>query len=322
MQPNAVMTVLGPLAPDALGITDAHQHAWVAPVPGQQPESPRLDDRHAIAKGLLRYREAGGCSLVDCQPGGCGRDGIALAGLARESGVHIVACTGFHLRRYYAPDYWLWRADTERAQSHFASEIRDGLAESLAAGLPVRAGFIKIACTADLNQSPASLLEAAAGAAVDTGVAILVHTEQGRGAEQIVARLLGYGLPVDRLVLCHVDKRPDFGLHQELAQAGVLLEYDTFFRPKYDPEHNLWPLLVRMAEEGLAGSVAIGTDMADLAMWQEAGPAGLITAVISRLGSLGFDPRGIAQMAGRNIAGRLAYPVGGRESAVDRGAPA
>lgn len=307
MRPHAVMTVLGPLATDALGITDAHQHAWVAPVSGQDPRSPRLDDRRAITEGLRRYREAGGGSLVDCQPGGCGRDGVALAGLAEESSVHIVACTGFHLRRYYPPDYWLWQAGTETARSYFASEIRDGLVESLAAGRPVRAGFIKIACTADLDQTPAVLLEAAVYAAVETGVTILVHTDQGRSAEEIVARLLGHGLPVERLVLCHVDKRPDFGLHRELAQAGVLLEYDTFFRPKYDPEHNVWPLLGRMAEGGLAGRVAIGTDMADFALWQDVGPAGLITTVMSRLRSLGFDARSVSQMTGQNIAARLAY---------------
>jgi 5-phospho-D-xylono-1,4-lactonase len=316
MQPNAVMTVLGPLEPAALGVTDAHQHAWVAPVPGQDPGSPRLDDRHAIAEGLLRYREAGGGSLVDCQPGGCGRDGVALAGLAGDSGVHIVACTGFHLRRYYPPDYWLWRASTKTAASYFTSEIRAGLAESLAAGRPVRAGFIKIACTADLSETPAALLEAAVDAAVETGVTILVHTDQGRAAEQVVARLESYGLPPDRLVLCHVDKRPDFGLHQELAQAGVLLEYDTFFRPKYDPERNVWPLLVRMIEGGLAGSVAIGTDMADLALWREVGPVGLVTTVMSRLQSLGFDAPSVARMIGQNVAARLAHQPGDQGSTV------
>jgi len=29
-----IQTVTGPLAPDALGLTDAHAHAWIAPPPG------------------------------------------------------------------------------------------------------------------------------------------------------------------------------------------------------------------------------------------------------------------------------------------------
>jgi hypothetical protein len=43
--------------------------------------------------------------------------------------------------------------------------------------------------------------------------------------------------------MCHVDKRPDVGLHRELARAGVLLGYDTFGRPKYNPDQGVWQLI-------------------------------------------------------------------------------
>ena len=155
-------------------------------------------------------------------------------------------------------------------------------------------------------QLPAALWEAAAAASRDTGAALLAHTEAGAAAEQIVTRLLGYGAAADRLVICHIDKRPDFGLHRELAQAGILLEYDTFFRPKYDPERNVWPLLQRMAAAGLAGQIAIGTDLAGMAFWHEIGPAGLPGAIVSRLRALGFDPATVRRLTGGNIADRLA----------------
>ena len=170
----------------------------------------------------------------------------------------------------------------------------------------MRAGFIKIAIPADPVELPAALWEAAAAASRDTGAALLAHTEAGAAAEQIVARLLGFGAAADRLVICHIDKRPDFGLHRELAQAGVLLEYDTFFRPKYDPEHNVWPLLQRMAAAGLAGQIAIGTDLAGTAFWQEIGPAALPGKIVSRLRTLGFESSTIQRLTGGNIAGRLA----------------
>ena len=153
---------------------------------------------------------------------------------------------------------------------------------------------------------PAALWEAAAAASRDTGVALLAHTEAGVAAEQIVIRLLGYGAAADRLVICHIDKRPDFGLHRELAQAGILLEYDTFFRPKYDPERNVWPLLQRMAAAGLAGQVAIGTDLAGTTFWQEIGPARLPGEIVTRLQALGFAAPTVRGLTGSNIAGRLA----------------
>ena len=170
---------------------------------------------------------------------------------------------------------------------------------------PVRAGFIKIAIPADPAELPTALWEAAAAASRDTGAALLAHTEAGAAAEQIVTRLLGYGAAADRLVICHIDKRPDFGLHRELAQAGVLLEYDTFFRPKYDPERNVWPLLQRMVAAGLAGQVAIGTDLAGTAFWQEIGPAALPGEIVSRLRTLGFEPSTIRRLTGGNADGWL-----------------
>ena len=197
-------------------------------------------------------------------------------------------------------------ATAEAARDTFVAEIVDGLAETRDTDHPVRAGFIKIAIPADPAELPAALWEAAAAASRDTGAALLAHTEAGAAAEQIVTRLLGHGAAADRLVICHIDKRPDFGLHRELAQAGVLLEYDTFFRPKYDPERNVWPLLQRMAAAGLAGQIAIGTDLAGTAFWQEIGPARLPGEIVARLQGLGFDAPTVRGLTGGNIAGRLA----------------
>ena len=159
MQPTSqrsglVMTVNGPLTSSALGVTDAHQHVWIAPVAGGPAGAPLLCDRDVIAAGLTAYRAAGGGGLLDCQPGGCGRDGRELAELSRLTGVPIVACTGYHLARYYPPDFWLWRAAAEVARDYFVAEIVDGLVETRDTDQPVRAGFIKIAIPADPARAP------------------------------------------------------------------------------------------------------------------------------------------------------------------------
>ena len=174
---------------------------------------------------------------------------------------------------------------------------------------PVKAGFIKVACEASLAESPLGLLEAAAQAARSSDAAIEVHTEKGADAEAILRFFDEHGVPAQRLVICHIDKRPDLGLHRELAREGVLLEYDTFFRPKYQPEKNVWPLLEGMVRGGLAGSVALATDLADEALWLTAGAgpglAGLLTEVRPRLYGLGFDASTVRALTGLNIAERL-----------------
>jgi phosphotriesterase-related protein len=172
----------------------------------------------------------------------------------------------------------------------------------------VRAGFVKAACEATLAETPRAPLEGAAWTARKTGAALAVHTERGEAAEEIVLFLALEGVDAHRLILCHMDKRPDFGLHRELAQAGVLLEYDTFHRPKYDPEANLWPLIEKMAAAGLDGAVALATDMADPGLWAYGGgpgPASLPGGIRGRLQALGLPQEVIAGMLGYNVAARL-----------------
>ena len=110
------MTVTGPIDPGEAGITDAHNHLWIAPVEGVTGIVPVLDDENAITSELRLYRAAAaGGTIIDCQPPGCGRDGRVLRRMAEASGVNIVACTGFHLRRYYPDDYFLFDIFTNRS---------------------------------------------------------------------------------------------------------------------------------------------------------------------------------------------------------------
>jgi phosphotriesterase-related protein len=308
--PERVVTVLGPVAPDALGIVDAHSHVWIEPAPGAPAPLPALAERAAILADLRAFRRAGGGGIVDCQPGGCGRNGNVLADLAGASGVALVACTGFHRRRYYPVGDPLWELDTLGAGDRFVAEVREGLLETRKQPVPVRAGFVKAACEVALEAGSRALLHGAVWAARTTGAALAVHTERGQAVEELVRELTAKGLSLHRLILFHMDKRADFGLHRELAQAGVLLEYDTFYRPKYDPETNLWPLIEQMAAAGLEGSVALATDMADPALWAfdgGPGPQALPGAIRTRLHALNLPDSAIERMLGRNIATRLAF---------------
>jgi predicted metal-dependent phosphotriesterase family hydrolase len=310
--PLHLIAVDGPMDPGRAGITDAHNHVWIERVPGAEPGAPVLDNQKAITVELGAYRAAGGNTILDCQPGGCGRNGRKLSDLTEASGVKIIACTGYHLRKYYPPDYWLFTASVEVAQAYLVRELQSGLSETME-GRPVRAGFVKIACEATVERSLIQLMEAAVAACYETGAALAVHTEKGAGVEQIVTTLTDFGLPASRLILCHMDKRPDFGLHQVLAQEGILLEYDTFYRKKYHPTDNLWPLLERMVAAGLAARVALATDMAEASFWVamggKPGLAALLTDILPRMHAFGFGEAAIQRMAGGNIAARLARPV-------------
>jgi 5-phospho-D-xylono-1,4-lactonase len=79
MSESTIITVLGPITHDQCGITDAHNHLWIDSVPGGDPNAPVLVGNEKILKELIQYRQAGGFGVVDCQPGGCGRNGNRLS---------------------------------------------------------------------------------------------------------------------------------------------------------------------------------------------------------------------------------------------------
>src|SRR4030067_3567514 len=139
----------------------------MARVEGTASDVPVLNDQAEIAAELKESGRAGGRSVVDCQPGGGGRDANILRKLARQCGVHIVACGGFHRRRYYPPDHWLFEATSEQAHAYFVRELCQSLEETADGKTPVRAGFLKVACEETLDRSPLPLLEGAAQACLD-----------------------------------------------------------------------------------------------------------------------------------------------------------
>jgi predicted metal-dependent phosphotriesterase family hydrolase len=309
-EPRPVITVQGPIPYEHLGITDAHNHLWIKPVSDSDPSAPVLNQFDPILKELIEYREKGGETLLDCQPEGCGRDGNQLLALSKASRVNLIACTGFHRNKYYPQDHWLWEAGAQAVCDFLYSELEQGLSETLQMPSPVKAGFIKVALEASWADCPQAALEGAASAAFKSKALIEIHTEKGLLAEKACVYFTDLEVLPIQLVFCHMDKRPDIGLHQELAHLGALLEYDTFYRPKYNPAANLWPLIEHMVNAGYSDRIALATDMAEAELYYliggGAGLSSLPGEIQNQLTAKGFPETARMQMLGGNIARRLA----------------
>jgi phosphotriesterase-related protein len=250
-------------------LVDAHCHLWIQPPEGA--DGPRLVAESLAERELAAFRDVGGTAVIDCQPGGCGRDGRVLARLAETTGISIAPATGFHLERYYDPSDSPYGADPDALAERWGAELAGGLAEAPT----LRARVVKSAWTGDGGDRERAMIIAAAEAARSEGAALVVHTERGAGAEELAALIAETGLAPGRAQLSHVDKRPDPGLHLELARAGFVLGYDAFLRPRYRPLETTWPLLERLASEGLWAQITVGLDVVDPALWSVCGGEGL-----------------------------------------------
>jgi phosphotriesterase-related protein len=69
-------------------------------------------------------------------------------------------------------------------------------------------------------------------------------------------------VPAAAIVLAHVDRAPDPGLHADLAAAGAYLGYDGWARYREWPDSVLVACVARAIELGAAERILLGGDVA------------------------------------------------------------
>jgi 5-phospho-D-xylono-1,4-lactonase len=266
---TVVRTVLGDIEPAALGVTYAHEHLVIdgGRAVVLEPDFD-LSDVERMATELGAAADLGLGAAIDAMPCDAGRNATKLAELSRRTGVHVVAPTGLHHERYYGPAHWSHRVSVDELADLFVADIVEGIDANDYAGPLVRrtahrAGVVKVAGSdGGLSERDERVFEAAAQAHARTGVPILTHCERGTGALEQVRFLTDRGVPAGHVVLSHVDKIVDRGLHRELAASGAVGEYDASFRwPAGEPNGTL-RLLTWMAEDDLLDHVVLGMDAA------------------------------------------------------------
>ncbi|MGW2654559.1 phosphotriesterase family protein [Streptomyces sp. NPDC001478] len=247
-----VRTVLGDVAPDSLGVCDAHDHLFLrSPVlPGQE-----LDDPEAAAGRLRAFHGLGGRAVVQWTPYGMGRRAGLLAELSRRSGTHVVAATGLHQAVHY-PAALLDRVRDGLADL-FVTELTEGIGSTR-----VRAGLIKVAGAFHTVDAHARLtMTAAAEAHHRTGAPIAVHLELGTAALDVLELLCGtLGVPPHRVVLGHLGRSPDLSAQREAARSGAFLAFDGPSRAHHATDWRLPEELAALADDGFAGQVLLGGD--------------------------------------------------------------
>lgn len=259
---TVVRTVLGDIAPDALGRTDIHEHLLMATplLPGDE-----LDDVAASIEEARTFRAAGMDALVELTPLGLGRDPAGLARIARDTGLHIVAATGLHQQDHYPHGHPIPGVGDSVLTDRLVRDLTEGCAEPEAPGseVPVRAGVIKAGAGYwRISPTEQRFLDVVARAHRRTGAAIICHLDQGTAGPEVLEVLTSHGVSPDRVAFAHLDRNPDPGLHAEIAATGAHVCYDGPGRAKDWPDSVLIDCLARVVDAGHTDRLLIGADVA------------------------------------------------------------
>ncbi|HTF17981.1 MAG TPA: hypothetical protein VK658_07905 [Chryseolinea sp.] len=301
--PGKIITVLGPISTDSLGVTLIHEHILVD-FSGYRLYNPAGWNDDEVIRKMLPYlrelKDAGCRSLIDCTPNFLGRDPLLLRRLSESSGLHILTNTGYYGgsdHKYLPPQ--VFSETAIQLAARWTVEASEGLEAS-----GVYPGFIKISVNPGaLSEVSRKLIEAAAITHLRTGLTIASHTGPAIAAFEELDILRRQGVAPDSFIWVHA-QGADAVDHIRAAKQGAWVSLDGLAEDNADTYVSMLQSLNRA---NLLHRTLVSHD----AGWYEPGkPNGgdvrgfttLFKALIPRLKTSGFSDDAIHQLTVRNPA--------------------
>ncbi|MDD5727872.1 MAG: TatD family hydrolase [Victivallales bacterium] len=248
-----VITVLGEIEPEKMGITAPHEHIFIDcrkvfdefELPNSHAFTSQkvnitnlgilrrnhralkdnlyLSEPEIARRELQKFKQAGGKTIVELSTGGMGREPLKLKELSRELGINIIAGCGFYKEKFH-PDHVRKMSEEELAEV-MISEIQNGMD-----GTDIRAGVIgEIGTSHTISGREMTMLKAAAAAQMATGAPLSIHLDPwARLGLDVLDILKSAGADLSRTVICHVDAEIDLDYCIALVKRGALIEFDNF----------------------------------------------------------------------------------------------
>ncbi|MEW6749375.1 MAG: hypothetical protein AB1505_00155 [Candidatus Latescibacterota bacterium] len=303
-----VITVLGPVSPEEMGITQTHEHLLLDAMDHYGGYGYVIDDEELIVQELAAFTGRGGRTLCDPTVPEIGRNPEGLARISRAAGVHVVMGCGWYRELGYP------REVTE----HTSAELAEVLVTEVEVGVGdtgIRAGFIGEIGTGRHFVRPAEerVFRAAALAQQRTGVAISTHTTRwGTLALEQIDLLAEFGADLDKVIIGHLGDRR--GVHHLLpiAARGVYLEVDNIGYLDYQPESVRADNVAALVAEGFGDRILLSEDICMLGHLAFNGGKGygyLLEVFVPLLRQRGVSDEDVHRMLVDNPARAFSRPV-------------
>lgn len=322
-----IQTVSGPTEPELLGATLMHEHVDSVVLPGfHSGGGAEADD--LVADALACLPDAGVGALVDLtgrRRVSTGHDLGSVSRLADGLPLHLVV--GFSY--YKGP--WLEAAtatDIDSLTAVYVEKAREG---------PVPAGVYGEVGTSleEITSGEELHLRAVARAHVTTGLAVSTHCTLGTMALEQTAILAEEGADLSRVVIGHLDLRPDVDYLEQVIATGANVGFDTFGKEWFDyvvpnseddgpGAHVKWTYhrsdddrvatLAELCARGHADRLVLSCDMSGAEAWLNPATHGrhgysyLPRVVLPRLREAGVSEESLQEMLVANPARILAVP--------------
>lgn len=258
---KTVQTVTGPVSTADLGSVLMHEHLFSSSM-GIATHYPQfyMDGIYDVIESELnRIKAEGILTVVDTAPVCLGRDVRGLKKVSEDTGVHVIATTGWWGMQ---PPY-VGKYPAETYARGFIDDIRVGCD-----GTDIKAGIIKAAMDKDGPTEWRKTIHYAAGiASVETGTNIFLHTYCPMETPRHQLRMLReVGVDMNKVAVDHIPETTDMDFIRWLYDQGVWLGVDRIpclhFQGEYQVSTKTRIKVVKqMLDEGMGDRILFSHDL-------------------------------------------------------------
>ncbi|HDL8285809.1 TPA: phosphotriesterase-related protein [Yersinia enterocolitica] len=238
------------------GYTYAHEHLHIDLSGFKNNLDCRLDQYQLICDEMRELVGKGVANIVEVTNRYMGRNPQFLLNVMHDSGINVIASTGYYTDSFYPP--MVRESSAQQLAQTMIDEIEIGID-----GTELKAGVIAEIGTSEgiITPDEAKVFHAAALAHHATGLPISTHTSfSTMGLEQI-ALLKQHGVALEHVVIGHCDLKEQPDLIMKMIDMGVYVQFDTIGKNSYFPDERRIAMLVTLAERGLLNKVMLSMDI-------------------------------------------------------------
>ena len=237
------------------GYTLMHEHITIDLSGVKKDTDCQLDCYAETVAEFKKLYEYGVRRIVDVTNDGMGRNPQYVSNVENETGIQIVHSTGFY-KEPFLPERVYGQTVREMAD-WMIGEIRNGIDGGVKPGMIGEIGTSKNMMT----ETEKKVFDASVIAAKETGLPIYTHTTLGTYAPEQAAYFMAAGLPMDRIVLGHLDLSGDLDYIRRVLDYGISIGFDTVGKNNYFPDAKRVEYLLALEAEGRLDQIVLSEDL-------------------------------------------------------------
>ncbi len=259
---NVIQTVEGPIQPDQLGITLAHEHIYIQiwEISGRNDYAGQLEDEEVLREEILAFKKLGGQSIVDCTVRGIGRSPERLRRMSQQTGINIVMGCGWYREPYYPAEDLIDRRTVDNLANEIILEINEGVGST-----GIRPGIIGEIGTDKswVSAQEERVHRAAARAHLVTGLALTTHSIGKPVGLTELAIFEDEGVDPRRVIIGHCDHPFNLFLdyHLEILKRGANVQFDTLGNKTPQLDDRALRILLELLNRGYADQILLSQDV-------------------------------------------------------------